>query len=88
MNDKCTRCGEPAAETPKGKGYLNKCMLKRVSTQVHSVFNFKIWRFTPWTENPGDQIRMTYTEFTLCNPCAGDVLAYANTKTPRKEPKP
>lgn len=88
MKDKCTRCGERAAEAPKDKGYVNRCTIKRVATQVHSVFNFKMFRFTPWTENAGDQIRMTYTEFILCNPCAGDVFTYANTKIPQKEVRP
>ena len=88
MNEKCTRCGGPAAEAPKGKGYVNKCRIKRLATQVHSVFNFQMWRFTPWTEDPADQIRMTYTEFILCNPCAGDVFTYANTKIPQKEAQP
>ena len=88
MKDQCTRCDGPAVEAPKGKGFVNRCSINRVATRVHSVFNFKMFRFTPWTENPGDQIRMTYTEFTLCNACAGDVFTYANTKVPQKDVTP
>jgi hypothetical protein len=31
-------------------------------------------------ENPSDQLRETYTELDLCDPCARDVLAFAQTR--------
>ncbi len=72
----CSRCKKPRPTgLLRGKGWVNSVLLRR--TTVRHALRFNMWRITPWTEDPSDQVRHTYTDLELCSSCAADVFLYA-----------
>lgn len=78
----CSRCkGDLPAGPPRHECWVNRALLRR-TTARHGL-RFQMSRFTPWTENPWDQVRVTYTDLDLCSDCAADVFLYAQGREAR-----
>lgn len=75
----CTRCNATiVTQPPGGEGWINKALMRRKT--VHYFLRFSMWRFQWLPENPGNQVRSTYTELELCSGCAAAVFLFAQGK--------
>lgn len=85
-DNNCSRCKNPlSAGIPRHKCWVNKALLRR--TTIQHGLRFQLWRFAPWTENPWEQVRMTYTDLELCSACAADVFLYAQGRECKETPE-
>lgn len=78
----CTRCGAKVAAImsgpPEGRDRWMRYGV-RITHREH-VLRFSMFKRQWLPENPQDQVRETYTTLDLCDPCAGDVLLFAQGK--------
>ncbi len=80
MSEQCGRCGSPAEGVPKGKGALTTLRLHTKAVTMRRHLRITMFRFAPWTENPADQVRATYSDLPLCQACVRAVFTYATTR--------
>ncbi|ASU83561.1 hypothetical protein CDO52_12870 [Nocardiopsis gilva YIM 90087] len=73
---KCTRCTRAVPTEPPREGVRYRL---RMTTTTH-ILRFSIWRFRWMPAHPADRVQTTYTDLTLCDTCAADVLAFAQGK--------
>lgn len=79
---KCQRCKHPILQ----EGYKGTNFFARIfqeATVVKSKFRFAMERIDITKPRYRDQTRWLHTEFDLCNPCAEDVMDYAQGKEAR-----
>ena len=83
--DECTRCHAPVPREMPTEGTRYQIRMRRRETTVVHRLVFSMHRFRWMTEDPADQIRTSYTDLTLCDPCAVKVFDFAQGKTERSE---
>lgn len=81
---KCQRCDQPILrENYKGANFFARIFQQE--TVIKSKFRFAMERIDITKSSPREQTRWLHTEFDLCNPCANDVMDYAQGKEPRND---
>lgn len=84
----CTRCGAdvlPVLSGPPGDRdvwHRYRILLIRREAAAAVTLRFRMFTRRWLPEHAGDQLRETFTELTLCDPCARDVLLFAQGKEP------
>lgn len=87
----CSRCGThvpgilsgPVDDRDTWWRYL--VGFKRVPIAGETTMRFRMFKRRWLPEHAGDQLHETYTELTLCDPCAGDLLLIAQGIAPKRE---
>lgn len=79
----CTRCGTsvPAilGPPPDDRDRWHRYLIRMRRREVVYTLRFRIFTLRWLPANPSDQLRETYTELDLCDPCARVVLRFAQT---------
>lgn len=76
---KCQRCKQPILrENYKGANFFARIFQEEIV--VKSKFRFAMERIDITKPHYREQTRWLHTEFDLCNPCANDVMDYAQGK--------
>lgn len=85
MSDKvCTRCGVgvPAilSGPPDERDTWWRKQVTMTRREVRHVLRFRMFKLRWLPEDPGDQLRETYTTLDLCDDCASAVFLFAQGK--------